>query len=417
LIFLNSTQLSPQVKFVDREGFLKFFCNQCNGIAYIAVPDVEHVACGHCNSVIPVPKSRFDHGVVIADDYILLQHVGTGGMGLVYKAHQISLERVVAIKILKDSFSKDQDFISKFVREARSAALLRHQNIVQSYAIGNDEGTYFIAMEFVDGQTISEVMLRNNRFSEAETIKVAISISEALDYAWQEKQLLHRDVKPDNIMISKDGNIKLMDMGLSCSYSDLNSHEEVIGTPQYISPDQLLNPKMDFRGDQYSLGATLYHMLTGQFPFDGDTAEETAMMHIEKPLTPPQKHNSKISNSLASIISKMMAKSADQRFQSSEKMVIAMKKCTSTNKMRISRQGRRNKKIEKVRKIVHDTVSGIDRIIHDTVSGIEKLDTGKAITTHFRKTAPYSNINDILKYSCIAIVIIAVLASLLFLIK
>jgi serine/threonine protein kinase len=396
---------------------LKFFCNQCKGIAYIAVPDIDHVGCGHCNSVIPVPKSRFAHGVVIADDYILLQHVGTGGMGLVFKAHQISLERVVAIKIPKDSFSKDQDFISKFVREARSAALLRHKNIVQSYAIGNDEGTYFIAMEYVDGQTISENMLRNHTYTEAETIKVAVSVAEALDYAWQEKQLLHRDVKPDNIMISKDGNIKLMDMGLSCSYSQLNAHEEVIGTPQYISPDQLLNPKMDFRGDQYSLGATLYHMVTGQFPFDGDTAEETAMMHIEKPLTPPQNYNSKISNSLANIISKMMAKTPELRFQTSEKMINALKKCTSTNKLRISRQSRRKKKIEKVKKIVHDTVSGIDRMIHDSVSGIEKLDSGKAITTHFRKAAPYSNINDILKYSCIAIVVIAVLASMLFLIK
>ncbi len=380
---------------------MKFYCNNCNGITYIDVPDIDYVGCGHCDAVIPVPKRRYDSGVVIADEYVLLEHVGTGGMGLVYKAHQISLERTVAIKILKDSFSNDQTFIDKFISEARTAASLRHSNIVQSYAIGNDKNTYFIAMEFINGQTLSELMLRQHQFSEKETADIATAVLEGLNYAWNEKQLMHRDIKPDNIMIDKAGNVKLMDMGLSCSFQDLTEHEEIIGTPQYIAPDLFLSGTMDFRSDQYSLGATMYHMMAGCFPFDGDTPEETAMMHIEKVLVPIQAKNSKISNELSSLINKMMAKTPDLRFQSTSSLITKLNKISSAKKT-IVKQSRVNK-------------TKSSNSIFETVTNIFETATGMA-TAHFRRE-PYSNVNDILKYSCIAIIILAIIIGALFLIN
>ena len=374
---------------------MKFFCKHCRGITYLEIPDIDYAGCGHCDEVIEVPKGRFDRGVVIADDFVIMEHVGTGGMGLVYKALQISLERVVALKVLKDSFSKDKTFVQKFISEARSAALLRHQNIVQSFAVGNDNGIYYIAMEFVDGQTVSEMMLRKSRFSESETIRTGVAVANALDYAWNEKQLLHRDIKPDNIMIDKSGRVKLMDLGLSCSLSELKEHEEVIGTPQYISPDQFSGKPIDFRADQYSLGATLYHMVTGQFPFDAETAEQTAWMHIHDPLTPPDEVRKEISGDLSETIEKMMTKSPEKRYKSYEELSQALITARKPKKKKLTR----TKKQRKPKKEPE----------FDTIIGIEES-SGTA-TAHFKK--PYGDVNDILKYASIAVIILAIIAAIL----
>ncbi|MCM8534673.1 MAG: protein kinase [Lentisphaeraceae bacterium] len=308
---------------------MKFSCSHCGGITEVGVIESEYVGCGHCEEVVEVPKNRFDKGAVIAGDFVILEQIGIGGMGLVFKAHQISLERIVALKILKDSFSQDEKFINGFITEARSAAKLRHSNIVQAYAVGYDEGVFYIALEHVEGPTTAQMLLQNHRFSEKEVLKISIEISEALEHGWEKSQLLHRDIKPDNIMIDKAGNAKLMDLGLACPYNEsLNEDEdEVLGTPQYISPEQLTGQLMDFRGDHYSLGATLYHLLTNEFPFNGEDASQTAMMHLNDPLTPPNQTKKNISEKFSNVICKMMAKSPDDRYRTSQELIHDLKAC------------------------------------------------------------------------------------------
>lgn len=308
---------------------MKFSCNHCGGITEIGLIEEEYVGCGHCDQVLEVPKHRFDKNMVIAGDFVILEQIGIGGMGLVYKAHQVSLERIVALKVLKESFCQNTKFIENFISEARAAAQLRHPNIVQAYAVGHDEGAFYIAMELVEGPTTANMLLDNYKFNEKEILKIATEISEALDYAWNSSQLLHRDIKPDNIMIDQNGKAMLMDLGLACNYTESVNEEDdvVLGTPQYISPEQLTGAMMDFRGDQYSLGATLYHLATNQYPFDGEDASQIAMKHLTDEVIPPKEINPSLSSSFSNLICKMMAKSPDDRFNKCSDLTAELMNC------------------------------------------------------------------------------------------
>ena len=304
---------------------MRFQCIHCHGL--VAIDDSEmgqHVGCGHCDQIVQVPTSKFAPQAVI-DDFVIERMLGRGGMGIVYKAHQMSLDRPVALKVLMNQYAQNNDFIIDFIREARAAARLNHPYIVQAYAVGQDEDTYFLAMEFVEGQTLKQIMDVDRTVPLEFAINVTINMVEALGFAWSEQKLIHRDIKPDNIMITGDGVAKLMDLGLSRfdndTLADTEDEDEVMGTPQYICPEQLIGMPMDVRGDLYSLGATLYHAITGEFPFQGRNAAEIAKKHLQEPLTPANVHNPSVPPTVCKLIEKMMAKHPDDRHPSTKPLL------------------------------------------------------------------------------------------------
>ena len=296
---------------------MRFQCPICQGI--ISTDDTDMgstVQCGHCNKPVSVPASRTAPGSVIAD-FIIMHELGRGGMGIVYKAHQISLDRPAAVKILADSYAKNADFVVGFIKEARAAAKLNHPNIVQAYAVGDDDGMFYFAMELVDGETRSNILKQKKVIPVNQAVDMVRQIAEALDYAWQEEKLVHRDIKPDNIMLTSSGRAKLADLGLAKVGNETGSTdgEEVMGTPQYISPEQLTGEDLDNRTDIYCLGATFYHLLTGRFPYEGATAVEIARQHLEGTLVPPRQVNPDIPENVSRVVEKMMEKDPANRYQ------------------------------------------------------------------------------------------------------
>ena len=257
---------------------IKFQCESCHGIVLADMQD-ELVNCGHCSAILKVPH-KLGPGVVV-DDFVLLKRVGTGGMGTVYMAHQFSLERECALKILNNNYDADKHK-NDFIIEARQVAKLNHLNIIKAYKVGVDNGIFFFAMEFIEGQNLKDVLRKKKTLSQEQVVKIAIEITRALGYAWKEAQLVHRDVKPDNIMLDKDGHAKLMDLGLCRNTWDTQEESDIVsGTPQYISPEQIVGETLDIRSDFYSLGATMYHLLTGKFLFNG-SVDEMIDKHLEE---------------------------------------------------------------------------------------------------------------------------------------
>ena len=303
---------------------MRFQCSECQGIVEIEKNDLNsEVQCGHCYNVVQTPSTRLSPGMLVAD-FIIVRELGRGGMGIVYLVHQMSLDRPAALKILADSYANDAEFVVDFIKEARAAAKLNHPHIVQAYAVGEDDSVYYFAMENIDGETMKQALTRERVIPVEQAIIITQQIAEALDYAWKEQKLIHRDIKPDNIMITSSGRAKLADLGLSRRAGDLedtSGDSEVMGTPQYISPEQLTGAAMDCRSDIYSLGATLYHLITGYFPFEGDSPSEIAKKHLEEPLTPPRQINPQIPDAVNQMICKMMAKNVRNRYQDAESLV------------------------------------------------------------------------------------------------
>jgi serine/threonine protein kinase len=295
---------------------VRFQCPHCLGI--VAIEDCEAgeaVACGHCDNALAVPNSPFSPGAVIGD-FVISKELGAGGMGTVFLAHQVSLDRDAALKILHPQFSADQSYIADFIREARSAAALNHPNIVQAYAVGEDSGIYYFAMEYIAGTTLKQVLIHGGRIVVDRAVAIATEVAEALDFAWTNQGLVHGDIKPDNIILTSDGKIKLADLGLARKVSEMGEEgpEELFGTPQYISPEQILGGKADVRSDIYSLGATLYYTLTGRFPYSGDTPTDIARSHLANPLPPISGLVSDVPPAVEHVVGVMLAKRPDERY-------------------------------------------------------------------------------------------------------
>ncbi len=302
---------------------MRFQCPICHKL--VAVDDSQQgnqVQCGHCNEAVSVPPSRFATGAVIAD-FVIMKEIGRGGMGVVYLAHQISLDRPAALKILQDSYANNAEFVVNFIKEARLAAKLNHPHIVQAYAVGEDEGVFYFAMEYIDGETMKSVLRREKVIPVDQAVTLIQQVAEALDCAWKEQKLVHRDIKPDNIMLTKKGQAKLADLGLSQVAGELDDEDsdEVMGTPQYISPEQLTGAPVDVRSDIYSLGATFYQFVTGRFPYEGRNGNEIARKHLEAELVPPQQVNTSVPEAVGQIICKMMKKNVNERYQDAESLV------------------------------------------------------------------------------------------------
>lgn len=251
--------------------------------------------------------------------YKILGKLGAGAMATVYKAKQISLDRIVAIKKLPKKFSSNPQFIERFFAEGRAAAQLNHPNIVQAFDVGNEGDLYYFVMEYVEGRSVHDDIVTHKRYKEGEAIDIAIQVAEALEHA-HNRGLIHRDVKPKNIMITKEGVVKLADMGLARAMSDVEAAEaeagRAFGTPYYISPEQIRGEKdIGPPADIYSLGVTLYHMVTGSVPFEGKNPSSVMHKHLKSELVPPDHVNPKLSAGISEVIEMMMAKRVSDRYQ------------------------------------------------------------------------------------------------------
>jgi len=221
-------------------------------------------------------------------EFEILERLGQGGMGAVYKARQTSLDRTVALKTLQASLAGDAEYIARFQQEAKAAAVLNHPNLVQVHSAGESDGLHWFAMEYVEGESAKARLKRKGRLDPLEAIAITIHVATALEYGWRKAALIHRDIKPDNIFLSEDGEVKLGDLGLAkCAgqTQGLTITGHSMGTPHYISPEQVEAMKdVDLRADIYSLGCTLYHLLSGHPPFDGNSAVAIMMKHVNGPV-------------------------------------------------------------------------------------------------------------------------------------
>jgi serine/threonine-protein kinase len=252
-------------------------------------------------------------------------------MAKVYKAKQNSLNRTVAIKLLLKKDSDNPEFVARFYKEGQAAAMLSHSNIVQAVDVGSTaEGLHYFVMEYVEGKTLYDLMIPppagdGHVFTEAEALDIAIQMADALAHA-HGRGLIHRDVKPKNIILTPGGVAKLTDLGLARAQDDRAAGEaeagKAYGTPYYISPEQIRGEvDIDFRADIYSLGATLYHIVTGRVPFEADTPSAVMHKHLKNPLTPPDHINTALSVGIGEIIEVAMAKNRDDRYASTEDLL------------------------------------------------------------------------------------------------
>jgi len=258
--------------------------------------------------------------------YKILGKLGAGAMAIVYKAKQLSLDRVVAVKILPRRFSENQDYVQRFYKEGKAAAKLNHNNIVTAYDVGEADGYHYFVMEYVEGKTLYEDMSKGKIFSEAEAIEIITQVAKALAHA-HTRGLIHRDVKPKNIMINTTGTVKLADLGLARNTDDVQMAKseagKAFGTPYYISPEQIRGEiDIDARSDIYSLGATFYHMVTGRVPFDASNPAEVMKKHLKEPLIPPDHINTSLSAGVSEVIEVMMAKRKQDRYTSAEELLL-----------------------------------------------------------------------------------------------
>ena len=263
-------------------------------------------------------------GMIIAERYEILGKIGTGGMADVYKAKDHKLNRFVAVKVLKPEFREDTTFIRKFRSEAQAAAVLTHPNIVNVFDVGDDNGVYYIVMELIEGITLKEYISKKGKLSVKEATSIAIQVSMGLEAA-HSHGIVHRDVKPQNIIISMDGKVKVTDFGIARAASSNTISSNVMGSVHYSSPEQVRGGYSDEKSDIYSLGITLYEMVTGKVPFDGDTTVAIAIKHLQEEMVPPSVYTPELPHSLEQIILKCTQKSVDRRYQNMEDVIADLK--------------------------------------------------------------------------------------------
>ncbi len=263
-------------------------------------------------------------GMMIVDRYEILEKIGTGGMSDVYKSKDHKLNRYVAVKVLKQEFSENANFVSKFRVEAQAAAGLMHPNIVNVYDVGEENDVYFIVMELVEGITLKKYIERKARLSVKEAISIAIQVSMGIEAA-HNNHIIHRDIKPQNIIISKEGKVKVTDFGIAKAATSNTITSNVMGSVHYTSPEQARGGYSDEKSDIYSLGITMFEMLTGRVPFNGETTVAIAIKHIQEPLPSPREFVSEIPISVEQIVFKCCQKSPDRRYQTMGDLIVDLK--------------------------------------------------------------------------------------------
>jgi eukaryotic-like serine/threonine-protein kinase len=273
--------------------------------------------------------------------YQVMEKLGQGAMGVVFRARQLSLDRLVAVKVLHPRLAANSAFLERFRREALLAARLSHNNVVQAIDVGSAGSVHYFVMELVEGKTIRQELDSGKAYTEHEAVELVLQVAQALAHAHR-RGLIHRDVKPANIVLTADGVAKLADLGLARATADEAERNMIVGTPWYIAPEQIeARPDIDGRADIYSLGATLYHMVTGGPPFNGDV-ETVLDAHLHEELIPPDHRNEKLSSGLGEVVEVMMAKGRKKRYQSADDLIIDLECLLAGEAPRLARQ-----KIEK----------------------------------------------------------------------
>lgn len=260
-------------------------------------------------------------GTYLQGRYEILEKIGSGGMSVVYKAKCHTLNRLVAIKVLKEEFASDENFVSKFKMEAQAAARLSHPNIVNVYDVVDEENPHYIVMELIEGITLKNYIEKKELLDSKEAIGIAIQVAQGIAAA-HEQHIIHRDIKPQNMIISKDGKVKVADFGIARAVSSQTVNSSAaVGSVHYISPEQARGGYCDERSDIYSFGITLYEMVTGRVPFEGDNTVAVALAHLEDPVVPPGDYNPQVYSGLEDIILKCTKKKPDRRYGSMEEVI------------------------------------------------------------------------------------------------
>jgi len=280
----------------------------------------EFVECLNCGDKLRAPNApMFSKGTVIGD-YVVEKRLGIGGMGEVYLAEQKSMMRPVALKVLQPDLVEDKSYLERFYREVRTLAQIEHPNIVKAIETGYEDNICYFSMTYIEGNDLKHKLDREGKMSELDALHVILNVAMALQFVWERHKIIHRDIKPANIILTEENEVKLMDLGISKTISenkpaDLTIAGMMVGSPYYVSPEQARAEKdIDWRADQYSLGASFYHMLVGSLPFDSENAMTIIAAHLSKPIPDPRIKNPDISDRSANIIGQMMQKDRDDRF-------------------------------------------------------------------------------------------------------
>ena len=270
----------------------------------------------------------FTKGQRINDRYEIIRLIGEGGMANVYLAYDTILERNVAVKVLRGDLADDEKFVRRFQREAISASSLSHPNIVEMYDVGEDNGNFYIVMEYIDGKTLKQLIKKRGHLTASEAVDIMCQLTDGLAHA-HDSYIIHRDIKPQNIMILEDGLVKITDFGVAMALnaSDLTQTNSVMGSVHYLPPEQAAGKGSTIKSDIYSLGIVLYEMLAGTMPFRGETAVEIALKHIKNPMPSIRKINPKIPQALENVILKATAKNPKNRYNNVRELYDDLKTC------------------------------------------------------------------------------------------
>lgn len=266
--------------------------------------------------------------------YEILTRIGGGGMALVYKANDILLNRNVAVKVLRQQFVHDEEFIRRFRREAQSAASLSHPNVVSVYDVGQEDDNHYIIMEYVEGNNLNEMIQERAPLQADEAVRIAVQICDALDHAHQ-NHIIHRDIKPHNILLGKNGRVKVTDFGIAraVTASTITQTGSVIGSVHYFSPEHAKGISTGEKSDLYSLGIVLYQMLTGKLPFIGESPISIALKHLQEDLEEPRIVNPHIPQSVENVILRAMRKNPSERYSSAHEMLLDLDTCLKPNRL------------------------------------------------------------------------------------
>ena len=336
--------------------------------------------------------------------YKIIEKVGSGGMGTVYKARQLSMDRVVALKVLNEKYSANKEFVDRFIREARAAGKLNHPNVIHVHDVSKANTRHYFSMEYVDGFPVKELLRIHGKLDSKRSVDITLQTAKALEFA-HENGIVHRDVKPDNIMMSKDGVVKIADLGIAKSFEEAGLAEgltkdqrRVMGTPHYMAPEQALGKEIDHRVDVYSLGATFYHMLTGHTPFSGSTAHEVIKAHIQESLPPIQELSPDVPDALCFVVERMMAKLPEKRYPNMTRLIEDLERFQKGAAVEIER------------------VAEGDSTIQPAVKG-EIAPPKKKERTDEIGTGVYSPIRKVLTYVVLIAVFVAVVLAVVVLLK
>jgi len=301
----------------ERKPLKMVECGGCRAKVFIPadLQPFESVACTRCGHPVFMPMKfrQFELRSIIA----------SGGMGTVYRAWDLMLNREVAVKMLKKEMAQDEEVLASFYREARASASLNHTNIIHIYTFDVMDDQPYLVMELADSDSLDKMIERDGRVDELRVLDIGIKIASALDTALK-RNLLHRDIKPGNILFNADGEPKLVDFGLAREAEDESADQAVIwGTPYYVAPEKIRRERENFHSDMYSLGGTLYHAITGHVPFEAPTVEEVIFAHVNTPVTPPNQVVPEITADTSDALMMALAKNPHDRFRTYDDFIMA----------------------------------------------------------------------------------------------